>query len=113
MVKAFGREEEEVRRFQKGNSRMRRAELDLVDFDNRYYALFVTVEQLAQMAVWIIGSIMLLGSGEITYGVLVSFVGYVLCGFIQSAWVVLPICLVLLFGAILVIRALQKKKAAA
>lgn len=77
VVKAFGREEEEVRRFQKGNSRMRRAELDLVDFDNRYYALFVTVEQLAQMAVWIIGSIMLLGSGEITYGVLVSFVGYV------------------------------------
>lgn len=43
----------------------------------------------------------------------VSFVGYVLCGFIQSAWVVLPICLVLLFGAILVIGALQKKKAAA
>ena len=39
----------------------------------------------------------------------VSFVGYVLCGFVQSAWVVLPVCLVLLFGTLLTIRALQKK----
>ncbi len=41
----------------------------------------------------------------------VSFVGYVLCGFVQSAWVVLPICLALLFGVLWGISLLQKKKA--
>lgn len=77
VVKAFGREEEEIKRFEKSNGRVRRAEVDLVAFDNKYFALFVTVEQLAQLAVWLIGSMMLLDSGEVTYGVLVSFVGYV------------------------------------
>ncbi len=54
-------------------------------------------------------------STQLPYALLVaavSFIGYVLCGFVQSAWVVLPICLVLLFAIILVIRAAQKRKAA-
>ncbi len=54
-------------------------------------------------------------STQLPYALLVagvSFVGYVLCGFVQNAWVVLPICLVLLFAVILVIRAAQKRKAA-
>ena len=34
----------------------------------------------------------------------VSFVGFVLAGIIQNAWIVLPICLVLMFAALLVIR---------
>ncbi|MBQ9964236.1 MAG: Na+/H+ antiporter NhaC family protein [Clostridia bacterium] len=54
-------------------------------------------------------------STQLPYALLVagvSFIGYILCGFVQSAWVVLPICLVLLLGAILVIRAVQNKKAA-
>ena len=54
-------------------------------------------------------------STQLPYALLVagvSFIGYVLCGFVQSAWVVLPICLVLLFAAILLIRATQKRKAA-
>lgn len=40
----------------------------------------------------------------------VSFVGYVLCGFVQSAWVVLPVCLVLLFAVLWGIKLLQKKQ---
>ncbi len=54
-------------------------------------------------------------STQLPYALLVagvSFIGYVLCGFVQSAWVVLPICLVLLFAIILVIRAAQNRKAA-
>ncbi len=53
-------------------------------------------------------------STQLPYALLVagvSFIGYVLCGFVQSAWVVLPICVVLLFGILLVIRAVQKKTA--
>ena len=41
----------------------------------------------------------------------VSFIGYVLCGFVQSAWVVLPICFVVLFAVLWGIKLIQKKKA--
>ena len=41
----------------------------------------------------------------------VSFVGYILTGFIQSFVVVLPICFALLVAALLVIRGVQKKHA--
>ena len=34
----------------------------------------------------------------------VSFVGFVLAGLIQNAWIVLPICLVLMYAALLVIK---------
>lgn len=39
----------------------------------------------------------------------VSFVGFLLAGFIQSALIVLPICLVIMFAVLLVIRAKQQK----
>ncbi len=41
----------------------------------------------------------------------VSFFGYVLCGFVQSVWVVLPACFVMLFAVLWGIKLLQKKKA--
>ena len=41
----------------------------------------------------------------------VSFVGYILAGFIQSWMITLPICLVMLFVVLMVIRTTQKKKA--
>ena len=41
----------------------------------------------------------------------VSFLGYILTGFIQNAVIVLPICFVLLFAALMVIRSIQKKNA--
>ena len=40
----------------------------------------------------------------------VSFVSYILAGFIQNAWIVLPIAIVLMIGTLLVIKALTKKK---
>ncbi len=39
----------------------------------------------------------------------ISFVGFILAGFIQNALIVLPICLVLLFVVLLVLRNFQKK----
>ncbi len=40
----------------------------------------------------------------------VSFFGYLLCGFVQSAWVVLPICLAVLFAVLWGIKLVQQKK---
>ena len=41
----------------------------------------------------------------------VSFVGYILAGFVQNAWIVLPASLALLVAVLLVIRSVQAKKA--
>ncbi len=40
----------------------------------------------------------------------VSFVGYIIAGFVQNAWIVLPVSLVLMFAVLLAIKALQAKK---
>ena len=41
----------------------------------------------------------------------VSFVGYIIAGFVQNAWIVLPVSLVLMFAVLMGIRAMQKKRA--
>ena len=41
----------------------------------------------------------------------VSFVGYVIAGFVQNAWIVLPLSLLMMFAVLLLIKLLQKKKA--
>ena len=41
----------------------------------------------------------------------VSFVGYILAGFVQNAWIVLPVSVVLMAATLLTIRAIQNKKA--
>jgi Na+/H+ antiporter NhaC len=39
----------------------------------------------------------------------VAFVGYILAGFVQNAWVVLPVCLAMLAAVLMVIRSMQDK----
>lgn len=41
----------------------------------------------------------------------VSFVGFILAGFIQNAWITLAICAAILIGVLFVIRAIDSKKA--
>ena len=41
----------------------------------------------------------------------VSFVGYILAGFVQNAWIVLPVSIAMMAGTLLVIRAKESKKA--
>lgn len=51
-------------------------------------------------------------STQLPYSLLavaVSFVGFVLAGFIQNAWIVLPVCLVLMLVILLVIRSRQAR----
>ena len=42
----------------------------------------------------------------------VTFVGYILAGFVQSAWIVLPVSLAMMAALLLVIRSIQNKRAA-
>ena len=41
----------------------------------------------------------------------VSFVGYIIAGFVQNAWIVLPVSIVMMAAVLLAIRAAQNKKA--
>ena len=41
----------------------------------------------------------------------ISFVGYILAGFVQSAWIVLPVSLAILVAVLFIIKAVQNKKA--
>ena len=53
-------------------------------------------------------------STQLPYALLVagvSFVGYILAGLIQNAWIVLPISLALLVGVLFIIKMVQSKKA--
>ncbi len=40
----------------------------------------------------------------------VSFAGYILAGFVQNAWILLPVCMIVLAGVLLVIKAFTSKQ---
>lgn len=77
VVKAFGQEENEEKRFSVYNRRVRTAELNIVAYDNRFNALYRIVENLANFAVWGFGSMLILGDRGIELGVLITFASYV------------------------------------
>ena len=77
VVKAFGREDSELERFNKASSRVRDAEMALVKYDNLYYCVYSIAQNLAIVFVWLFGSILVLGKDNLSYGILITFVGYV------------------------------------
>jgi ATP-binding cassette subfamily B protein len=77
VVKAFGQEISENERFKRISGRVRDSELDLVDYDNRFFGLFSTVETITSIVIWGLGSWLILNkNGGMTYGTLITFVGY-------------------------------------
>ena len=77
VVKAFGQEEKEIKRFGNYNGRVRDAELSVVAFDNRFYALYTIVQQIATFAVWGVGGILIVSKTNMELGLLITFIGYV------------------------------------
>ena len=77
VVKAFGQEEQEMTRFSKNNSRVRSAELDLVRYDNRFFALYCTVEDTISFLVWAVGGALIISGAQVEVGMLLTFSGYV------------------------------------
>ena len=76
VVKAFGQQESEMGRFDKNNSRVRSAEISLMHFDNKFFALYVIFEQIANVVIWGVGSYFILSGTNMEFGVLMTFVGY-------------------------------------
>ena len=76
-MKAFGQQEAENARFEPVNERLKDAEIRIVKYNNRFTILYNLVQEISSIWVWIVGVILLLGTGDIELGVLITFVGYV------------------------------------
>lgn len=77
VVKAFGQEDSEVARFDKSNERVRSADMAVVDYDNRFWAMYTAAENAASLLVYIVGAILVLKTKSISLGTLITFTGFV------------------------------------
>lgn len=77
VVKAFGQEEQEMTRFSKNNGRVQTAELDVARYDNKFFALYCSVEDTISFLVWAVGGALMISGSQIELGMLLTFSGYV------------------------------------
>ena len=77
VVKAFGQQVAENDRFAAPNERLRDAEIRIVKYNNRFTILYNLVQEISSIWVWILGVILLLNTGRMELGILITFVGYV------------------------------------
>jgi ATP-binding cassette subfamily B protein len=77
VVKAFGQEGQELKRFDKSSRRLKEAEIDLVRYDNRFYTLYTATEEIISFIVWAVGGALVLSRSGLEYGLLITFAGYV------------------------------------
>ena len=77
VVKAFGQESVEERRFGRANDRLRDAEMNIVHFQNRYSVAYSIARDLPSLLVWAVGALIILNEpGHFSYGQLLTFVSY-------------------------------------
>lgn len=79
VVKAFGQEASENRRFDHHNGEVKKAEMDIVKFDNLFHAFYTFVEEVSSLAAWSFGAYFILyaANSNIHLGTLITFSGYV------------------------------------
>lgn len=77
VVKAFGQQSMENERFISPNERLQEAEVRIVKYNNRFTILYNLVQEVSNIWVWILGVILLMRTGSVELGVLITFVGYV------------------------------------
>lgn len=77
VVKAFGQQDQENSRFVSPNERLQDAEIRIVKYNNKFTILYNLVQEVSNIWVWILGVILLMQTGSVELGVLITFVGYV------------------------------------
>lgn len=77
VVKAFGQQEQEMKRFGRNNGKVKTAEMDLVGYDTKFYMLYCAVEDTVSFLVWAVGGAMMISGSNIELGMLITFSGYV------------------------------------
>ena len=77
VVRAFGQEAYEEKRFSRANDRVRDAEVQIVRYHNFYSVVHTLASRIPVLLVWSVGAWIILGSsGEFAYGELMTFVNY-------------------------------------
>ncbi len=78
VVRAFGRQDDENKRFDSYNRFVRDAEVAIVDTESRITAIFAIARELANMVVFALGACMILThTSGMDYALLITFTGYV------------------------------------
>lgn len=79
VVKAFGREQGQMQRFDQYNTEVRHAEMSIVKFNNVFNAIYTFTEDVSSLMVWSFGAYFILFSANsnIQLGMLITFAGYV------------------------------------
>lgn len=79
VVKAFGQEQAETKRFDTYNTEVKKAEMDIVKFQNMFQSLYSFVENVSSLSVWSVGAYFILYtvSSGLHLGMLITFAGYV------------------------------------
>lgn len=78
VVRAFGRQEDENKRFDSTNRLVRDAEVAIVDTESRITAIFSAARELANMVVFAVGACMIMThTFGMDYALLITFTGYV------------------------------------
>lgn len=77
VVKAFGQQQYENQRFVAPNKRLRKAEIRIVKYNNRFTILYNLVQEISNIWVWILGVFLLMRAETVELGVLITFIGYI------------------------------------
>ena len=75
VVKAFGKEQEEIRRFRPANTNVYSSNMDLIRFESSVFPFLFLIMRMGGLFVWAVGGWLVAG-GSVTFGMLMSFVGY-------------------------------------
>ena len=78
VVKAFGQQDEEIRRFTRPSNNLKNAEIEITKLRNKFAILYNLVQEVSSIWIWIAGVLFVLKTHEIELGVLITFVGYVM-----------------------------------
>ncbi len=78
VVKAFGQQDEEIKKFTRPSKNLMDAEINIVRLRNRFSILYNMVQEVSSIWIWIVGVFFVLKTHEIELGVLITFVGYVM-----------------------------------
>lgn len=77
VVKAFGQEEHENKRFVKVNGTVRNAEMNVVRYGSLYDIAYSVAQQVPVVLVWFVGALLVTDkSSAFTYGMLLTFINY-------------------------------------
>lgn len=78
VVKAFGQQDNEIKRFMHPSDNLRDAEINISKLRNRFAILYNLVQEVSSIWIWLVGVFFVLKTHEIELGVLITFVGYVM-----------------------------------